>query len=283
MERRSELLHQEGHSRPVYGVAFHPDGSVCARLGTLVALQPLLELTPPPSAAALSLWLRLAWMPFAACGTCGRAAMCSRCRGTSRACWRWTFPQTATTWPLAATTTLCASGTCACATASTPSPPTTTSSAACASSVGFWGEGGEGLLLRSHVKGAQGLACCLWLGSTPHPDAGEHGEFLVTGSYDNTAKIWSTPECTPLKTLSGHDSKVMAADISPGRCRSSDLIFRSCLGVCKISARPCRSLAANHSSLSSSLHHSPHPRYTIDGTCIATASYDRTFKLWGAE
>ncbi|XP_047518708.1 U4/U6 small nuclear ribonucleoprotein Prp4 [Pieris napi] len=41
-----------------------------------------------------------------------------------------------------------------------------------------------------------------------------HGHFLLTSSYDKTAKLWSNPAWHPLKTLSGHDNKVMSADIS---------------------------------------------------------------------
>lgn len=41
-----------------------------------------------------------------------------------------------------------------------------------------------------------------------------HGHFLLTASYDKTAKLWSNPAWHPLRTLSGHDNKVMSADIS---------------------------------------------------------------------
>ncbi|KAG8010400.1 U4/U6 small nuclear ribonucleoprotein Prp4 [Nibea albiflora] len=41
------------------------------------------------------------------------------------------------------------------------------------------------------------------------------GHFLLTGAYDNTAKIWSHPGWTPLKTLAGHEGKVMGVDVSP--------------------------------------------------------------------
>ncbi|XP_008400846.1 U4/U6 small nuclear ribonucleoprotein Prp4 [Poecilia reticulata] len=41
------------------------------------------------------------------------------------------------------------------------------------------------------------------------------GHFLVTGAYDNTAKIWSHPGWMPLKTLAGHEGKVMGVDVSP--------------------------------------------------------------------
>ncbi|XP_006640552.1 U4/U6 small nuclear ribonucleoprotein Prp4 [Lepisosteus oculatus] len=41
------------------------------------------------------------------------------------------------------------------------------------------------------------------------------GHYLVTGAYDNTAKVWSHPGWSPLKTLAGHEGKVMGLDISP--------------------------------------------------------------------
>ncbi|XP_058796104.1 U4/U6 small nuclear ribonucleoprotein Prp4 isoform X2 [Phymastichus coffea] len=42
----------------------------------------------------------------------------------------------------------------------------------------------------------------------------EHGQYLVAASYDHTASIWSQNTWQPLKTLSGHDNKVMSVDIS---------------------------------------------------------------------
>lgn len=41
------------------------------------------------------------------------------------------------------------------------------------------------------------------------------GQFLVTASYDNTAKVWSNKTWQPMRTLSGHDGKVMCVDVSP--------------------------------------------------------------------
>jgi len=58
------------------------------------------------------------------------------------------------------------------------------------------------------------------------------GDYLVSSSYDGTAKVWATKTWLPLATLKGHDNKVSSCDISP------------------------------------------------DGSMIATASFDRTFKIW---
>ncbi|KAK7094688.1 U4/U6 small nuclear ribonucleoprotein Prp4-like [Littorina saxatilis] len=43
----------------------------------------------------------------------------------------------------------------------------------------------------------------------------QHGNYLITGSYDNTAKVWANPNWAPLKTLAGHEGKVMALDVTP--------------------------------------------------------------------
>lgn len=40
--------------------------------------------------------------------------------------------------------------------------------------------------------------------------AATDGHFLLTGAYDNTAKVWSHPGWMPLKTLAGHEGKVWA-------------------------------------------------------------------------
>ncbi|XP_027195846.2 U4-U6 small nuclear riboprotein factor 60K [Dermatophagoides pteronyssinus] len=40
------------------------------------------------------------------------------------------------------------------------------------------------------------------------------GNYIMTASYDNTIKLWSHPSWTPIKTLSGHDGKVMCIDVS---------------------------------------------------------------------
>lgn len=42
------------------------------------------------------------------------------------------------------------------------------------------------------------------------------GEFLVSSSYDNSAKVWAHPGWTPLRTLAGHEGKVMCVDVSSG-------------------------------------------------------------------
>ena len=41
------------------------------------------------------------------------------------------------------------------------------------------------------------------------------GDYVLTSSYDNTAKLWASKTWLPLATLKGHDSRLFGCDISP--------------------------------------------------------------------
>ncbi|PNX73004.1 U4/U6 small nuclear ribonucleoprotein Prp4-like [Trifolium pratense] len=41
----------------------------------------------------------------------------------------------------------------------------------------------------------------------------QEGYFLVTASFDMTAKVWSGRDFKPVKTLSGHENKVSSLDV----------------------------------------------------------------------
>ncbi|KAG6396955.1 hypothetical protein SASPL_143115 [Salvia splendens] len=41
----------------------------------------------------------------------------------------------------------------------------------------------------------------------------QEGYFLVTASYDTTAKVWSSRDFRPVRTLSGHESKITSLDV----------------------------------------------------------------------
>lgn len=116
----------------------------------------------------------------------------------------------------------------------------------------------------------------------------QEGYFLVTASYDMTAKvrlfwtfldnlilyrmraifclivvisfqIWSARDFKPVKTLSGHEAKVTSLDITGGRCY-------------------CFIYCAERFFLSRYL--TDCDCVITDGQCIATVSHDRTIKLW---
>ena len=41
-----------------------------------------------------------------------------------------------------------------------------------------------------------------------------HGRFLLSSSYDNKVKLWDTRDYECLKTMEGHEGRVMGADVS---------------------------------------------------------------------
>jgi U4/U6 small nuclear ribonucleoprotein PRP4 len=87
--------------------------------------------------------------------------------------------------------------------------------------------------------------------------APHHGKYLVTSGYDSVARVWRSDNFSQLCTLSGHDSRVTALDISPAAPQS--FISR---------------LTDLQTPLTSD------PDQDIPPVCIATAGYDRTWKLW---
>ena len=134
---------------------------------------------------------------MAECGTSAPAAVSCCWMGTCRVCWLWTSAPMATTLPLGAMTMSCVCGIYGNKPVCTPSLHTLTSS--------------HTSNFRVSVASDQAEQSA-W---SPSP-AATHGEFLVSSSYDNSAKVWAHPGWTPLRTLAGHEGKVMCVDVSPG-------------------------------------------------------------------
>lgn len=68
----------------------------------------------------------------------------------------------------------------------------------------------------------------------------------MTTSYDNSLRIWSATEFSCTTTLAEHEAQVMGGDISSGK------------------------LWYNFNRTS----------FVLDGQCLVSVSFDRTFKLW---
>lgn len=88
------------------------------------------------------------------------------------------------------------------------------------------------------------------------------GRFLVSSSYDHTVRVWDAQEFKPVKTLVGHGDKVMRVDVSSGQ-----LFFAA---RAMLLALPYPNLSAGYF-------------FCSDGRFFASASYDRTFKIWAHE
>ena len=167
------------------------------------------------------------------------------------------------------------------------------------------------------------LECCLYpcapslhllyllFPSSPSPSSGGTGDFILTSSYDNTAKVWAHPGWTPLKTLAGHESKVMCIDLSPskwtlavGVCPHPPpyLLFSTaythshmhtthlCTHTHMHTRMHTHVLMYTHSRMHTThahthahMHTHTHEHTRTDQDYIATSSYDRTFKLWQRE
>eukprot|EP00879_Flechtneria_rotunda_P022554 GHRR01023811.1.p1 GENE.GHRR01023811.1~~GHRR01023811.1.p1 ORF type:complete len:210 (+),score=52.64 GHRR01023811.1:596-1225(+) len=88
----------------------------------------------------------------------------------------------------------------------------------------------------------------------------ERGHVLLTAGYDNQAKLWSTRDWRLLKVLSGHEGKVMAADMCPS--------FTGAVANTLTDG----DAAGQGVGLNGDFE-----------ALVGTASYDRTIKLWAPE
>ena len=89
--------------------------------------------------------------------------------------------------------------------------------------------------------------------SSSSPSAGSiEGRLLLTAGYDGEAKVWDSADGRLLRTLRGHESRVMSSDI---------VALPS----------PSSKSKASFSSKASS----------VPALLVATSAYDRTLKLWG--
>lgn len=90
----------------------------------------------------------------------------------------------------------------------------------------------------------------------------DHGLYLATSSYDESIKLWTPPNWTPVRTLQGQGSKVMCIDVLP----PSSTAVSGQRAAASATAGPAGALGVAVGSL-----------------CIASGGFDRTFKLWTPE
>ena len=103
------------------------------------------------------------------------------------------------------------------------------------------------------------------------------GTKIISGSEDNTIKIWdaNTGEC--LKTLEGHSNYVNSVAFSPDGTKIISGSNDDTIKIWDANTGECLKTLEGHSDNVRSVAYSP------DGTKIISGSYDNTIMIWGEE
>ena len=102
------------------------------------------------------------------------------------------------------------------------------------------------------------------------------GTRIVSGSDDNTLKLWDAHSGTCLMTLSGHSGSVTAAGFSPDGTRIVSGSEDNTLKLWDAHSGTCLMTLSGHSDWVYAAGFSP------DGTRIVSGSFDNTLRLWDA-
>jgi WD40 repeat protein/energy-coupling factor transporter ATP-binding protein EcfA2 len=102
------------------------------------------------------------------------------------------------------------------------------------------------------------------------------GARVITGSYDNTARIWDARSGIPLALLSGHSDHVSAASYSPDGSRIITASWDRTARIWDVRTGALLKVLSGHGGRVLSATYSP------DGTRIATVSDDKTGRIWDA-
>jgi WD40 repeat protein len=99
---------------------------------------------------------------------------------------------------------------------------------------------------------------------------------IVTGSYDNTARIWDVTTGKEIKTLRGHEGYIWSVAFSPDGKRIVSASYDHTARVWDVNTGEEIFILSGHTDEIWSASFSP------DGKHIVTASNDQTARIWNA-
>ncbi|WP_017652978.1 hypothetical protein [Fortiea contorta] len=100
------------------------------------------------------------------------------------------------------------------------------------------------------------------------------GQQLVSGSYDNTIKLWDVATGKPLKTLSGHKDTIISVSFSPSGRQLASGSRDNTIKLWDVTRGKLLKTLYGHSDAVYSVSFSP------DGRQLVSGSRDKTIKLW---
>ncbi len=114
-----------------------------------------------------------------------------------------------------------------------------------------------------------------------------NGEFLATGSIDKTARLWDTASGRPLAVLTSHDASIWEGTFSPDGQRLVTAALDKTAVVWSVPEGERLVVLRGHGGLfegfgedaRTSIHSA---KFSPDGAFVATASADKTARVWDA-
>jgi WD40 repeat protein len=101
------------------------------------------------------------------------------------------------------------------------------------------------------------------------------GKLLATATHAKTARLWDAATGNPMRTLTGHAYVVYAVAFSPGRLLATGDSDGAVRLWDTATGNPIRVLTGHTDSVHAAA-------FSPDGKLLATASWDKTARLWAA-
>jgi WD40 repeat protein len=104
----------------------------------------------------------------------------------------------------------------------------------------------------------------------------QDGALLVTGGDNdgNAAKLWSMPDCTPVKTMKGHLSEIEAVAMTPDQSMVASGGLDKTIRLWRVSDGAVVKIIEDHGNFVDALAITP------DGKTLVSGSTDRSIRLW---